>query len=206
MKSIQLYIKALSLIGAPMLIALIAALLLSAPPVAGHQVDSLPTAPQVEASIWLRSPAGQIEVDTQISITVALSDVVDMYGLDLVLAFPADKLQVVDANPGQAGIQSTPADCPVAANPSGFVIQNTANNTLGTLRYSVTQLDPTPPVTGDCDVLHIHFLTTDGPTALLAFDEVTLADSEGSVIPVTLHSRELTIETEKLVFLPLLIK
>lgn len=206
MRSNQSNARTLCLTGVMILAGVAVVLLMAAPSAAAFPNEPAPAAPQVDASIWLRPPTGTIEVDTEISVTVALSDVVGMYGLHLQLSYPADRLQVVDASPAQTGIQSTPGDCPAPSDPEGFVILNTANNSTGVLTYAVTQLKPTLPVSGHCDVLHIQFMPVDGPTAQLTFDEVTLADIDTNTIPVTLVHQTLTIESEKLTFLPMVTK
>jgi hypothetical protein len=159
-----------------------------------------------QTTISLLAPDGKIPVDTEIIVTVRISDVVDLYAFALTIDYPVDKLQVVDADPVFAGIQSDPADVPNPILPLGLVIQNQADNNVGTLSYVITQLAPTPPVNGSCDVLHIRFLTVDGPDANLHFGSVKLSNIHGADIPVTLIDRQLILEKAgEAIYLPFII-
>jgi hypothetical protein len=210
MRSTHPIARALCLTGAVILIGTAVALLaVSVAPDLGAAralAAPFPNAPQVDTTIWLQAPEGDIPVDTEFTVTVKLSDVADLYAIDLVLSYPPGKVQVVDADPLRAGIQSTPGDCPAAVMPQGLIILNQADNGSGHLSYAVTQLSPTPPFSGSCDVLHIHFLALDGPTAGLVFDSVTLADMEGAEIQVTAVDHELAIKVGYTVYLPMVVK
>jgi len=162
-----------------------------------------PAAANDQATLSLIAPEGSIPVGTEISVTVHISDVVDLWALGLTLEFPPDMLQVVDADTQKAGIQVIPGDCPNPVSPQGFLYYQVDNST-GTINYVVTQLYPTSPVTGDCDVFHVHFLTTSGPEALLHFSYVLLSDIEGAEIPVTVIDRQLSLGME--IYLPMIVK
>ncbi len=142
-------------------------------------------------TIWFDGPAEEIAIDAEITVTVSISDVLDLYGVGLFMSFPADKLQVVDADLGKAGVQSAPADCPEP----DFVVDNTAENSTGSLGYGVTQFGDTPGANGNCQILHIRFRTLDGPSASLHFNWVTLSDSDGVSIEASMIDRELAVNT-----------
>jgi hypothetical protein len=166
-----------------------------------------PAAADNQATITFSAPDGEIPIDTEITVTVHLSDVVDLYALALIVHYPPDLLQVVDSSSYKTGIQAMPADCPNPILPLGIVVENLADNQAGDLSYAITQLAPTPPVSGDCDVLHIRFRAIDGPTANLEFSLVTLADRDGTELPVTIVNRQLTLEKAGTdLYLPAIIK
>lgn len=166
-----------------------------------------PAAANNQATISFEAPEGEIPFDTEITVTVRLSDVVDMYAAALIVNYPPDLLQVVDSDPYKSGIQAMPADCPNPILPLGLVVENQADNQLGELSYAITQLLPAPPVSGHCDVLHIRFRTIDGPSANLEFSLVTLSDLDGTELPVTAVNRQLTLEEAgTYLYLPVIIK
>jgi hypothetical protein len=105
-----------------------------------------------------------VYVGTEMTVTVFLSDVGNLYGAQLALSFDPAVLQVINDNGGLPGIQITPGDCPV----TNFVMGNTADNGTGVIDYGVTQLNPTPPVSGNCAVASIHFETLTATTATLS--------------------------------------
>jgi len=184
MRSLRRSSKPFSIIVALLLTGIGLALMLTilrtaTPAVAGGQT-----------TISLLAPDGKIPVDTEIIVTVRISDVVDLYALAVTIDYPVDKLQVVDADPIFAGIQSDPADCPNPILPLGLVVQNQADNNVGTLSYVITQLAPTPPVNGSCDVLHIRFLTVDGPDANLHLSATNFRESRGGNL-FAVHNQQL---------------
>lgn len=164
-----------------------------------------PAAANTQATISFQAPDGNIPVGTEITVTVHLSDVADMYAMALVVDYPADKLKVVDSDPLKPGIQAIPANCPSPVMPLGLIVDNRADNDAGRLSYGVTQLAPTPPVNGHCDVLQVRFRTVGGPTADLHFTSVRPADRDGNELPVTLVDRQLSLSGLDL-YLPLLLR
>ena len=128
--------------------------------------------------VWLQGPTSPVYVGDEITVTVRISDVVDLYGLQMSLNFTPTAVQVVDANSGTPGIQIKPGDCPA----QDFVVQNTADNSNGTIDYAVSQLNPTPPVNGDCIVAYIRFQTQQVTTTLISFNQVILSDPNGQPI------------------------
>jgi hypothetical protein len=79
--------------------------------------------------------------------------VVDLYGAAIELAFDPAVVEVVDADPGTAGIQIAPGTCP---SPD-FVVQNSADNSTGAILYDVRSLSPSPPCSGDGVIAQITF-------------------------------------------------
>ena len=73
--------------------------------------------------------------------------------LDLALTFDPNVVEVVDADPNQAGVQAALG----TFLDSGFVVLNAADNVTGTLRFAMTQLNPSQPKSGtwhaDCHSL-----------------------------------------------------
>jgi len=88
------------------------------------------------ADAAINEPNGSIEVD----ITVA--DVTDLYGFTTVLTFDPNKVQVVDANENEGGVQIEVGDLLDANNQ--FVLVNDVDNQTGTIELSITQVAPAP--------------------------------------------------------------
>ena len=92
--------------------------------------------------LWI-NPANT-ETGIGAEVDLQLDNVADVYGLQVEVTFDSSILEVVDANPGAAGIQITPGVCPTP----DFVVTNSADNSSGHINYAVTQLSPTPPCSG----------------------------------------------------------
>jgi hypothetical protein len=142
-----------------------------------------------DAIVWLDGPAGKVDVGDEITVTVRISDVVGLYGIDLSLHFTPTDMAVVDAG-GAAGIQIAPADCPEP----DFVVTNEADNTAGAIEYVVTQLNPTPPFSGNCAVAYIRFEALRETSTTVRFTGLILSDNNLGEIPADTVGLTLNIE------------
>jgi PKD repeat protein len=133
------------------------------------------------ASVFLQGPDGLANVGDEITVTVGISDVVNLFGVQMFLDFDPANLQVVDADGDADGIQILSGECPIP----DFVNTNSADNTAGTIGYVVTQLNPEPPFSGDCDVAYIRFQTLQVTTTVVHFSDLLLADPNHGSIPYT---------------------
>ncbi len=129
-------------------------------------------------------PAPAIQLNTTtISVDMYVENVVDMYGADAKLLFDSTALQVVDAYSGQTGVQIQPLAGFLAPD---FVIRNTADNSVGSAWYAVTQngqVHPNP-VSGSGAIARLTFQALEAGAYVLPFDSVyKLAKKLGDVIP-----------------------
>jgi len=136
--------------------------------------------------VRLEIGAGQIE-----TLQILLVNADNIYGIDLQATFdPA----VVDADSEQTGVQMLSG---VFLKPD-FTVRNMADNKTGTLRYVVTQLNPTPPAHGTGIVLLVHFRgKIPGSSSKLTIPSVVIADRRGIKRPVTTRGADLVIVTQK---------
>jgi len=161
--------------------------------------------PAVEpnAVLFMEAPSEEIAVGDEITVTVRISDVVNLYGIEFTLNFTPTELQVVDADPGKDGVQITPADCPKP----DIELTNVVSDTAGTIEYAVSQWNPTPPFSGDCSVAHIRFKTLEATTAPVRFAEWLLSDDDFNQIPAGAFDLLLEIKGSDFnVYLPMVIK
>jgi len=126
---------------------------------------------------------GQIE-----TLQILLVNAQNVYGIDLQAAFDPTVVEVVDADPEQAGVQMTPEPF---LEPD-FVVLNICNNETGSLRYVATQLNPTPPANGEGAILSIQFLGKAlGIKTALTILSVQIADRRGGKLPVNAQGADL---------------
>ena len=85
-------------------------------------------------------------------LQVWVNDVVGLYGADIQLSFAPDVLEVVDSNSGASGIQVENGGF---LKPD-FIVINSADNSQGTIRYAMTQLNPTVPASGSGVLFVVH--------------------------------------------------
>ncbi len=94
------------------------------------------TASAVGGLLWLNPINASAPVGATATLDLQL-DETNVYGAQVELAFDPAVLEVV-------GSAVTPGACPQP----DFVVANSADNTAGTIDYTVTQLNPTPPCDG----------------------------------------------------------
>ena len=95
----------------------------------------------------------EVAVGQTAPLSVAVTDVQGLYGLEIHLRFDPAVVQVADADPGKEGIQVAAGDFLSA----DFVAQNRVDNQAGTIDYAVTQVNPKEPRSGSGTLLLIRF-------------------------------------------------
>jgi hypothetical protein len=130
--------------------------------------------------VVVRPPIGSYQVGDTIAVEVWVEDVVDLYGVDVRLAFDASRLQVVDADPGLPGVQVQPRPDFLTPN---FVIKREADNEAGVVWYAVTQVNPSPPVSGSGVLFSFTFETIAPGETAVAVTNYQLADQKGLILP-----------------------
>jgi hypothetical protein len=124
-----------------------------------------------------------------IPVEVRVNDVVDLYGVDVKVAFDPHVLEVVDANPLKEGIQVQDGGF---LSPD-FVVSREADNAAGALEYATTQVSDSLPVSGSGVLFTIRFKAKSSATAsALHFTQAQLTDLDGLLLPVTLVDNTVT--------------
>ena len=126
-------------------------------------------------------------------LTIQIDDVVNLYAFEILVSFPADKLEVVSASHGD-----------FLEGP--FLGLITWDNDAGTVTAIVSQQNPTEPQTGSGTLVVISFQALgDRTDADIVLSEVTLSDHNGFVIPCSLRSGRVHIGAYPL-YLPLVLR
>jgi hypothetical protein len=128
-----------------------------------------------DAAVVSVDPAGGVyQVGETLAATVVIENVVDLYGVDVRVAFDPARLEVVEPSvtPGTALL-----------SPPWLILYNQVDNTAGTIWYVVTLLNPHLPVSGSGPLFSFHFRTTAPGVAEADIAEQTLSDINGELIP-----------------------
>jgi hypothetical protein len=142
---------------------------------------STPTAtPTTQPGQPLVSPQPQnlILCDSAQAMSIAVADVVDMVGFEIVVTYDPDVVQVVDANAGQPGIQ-------VAGGPAfagGFVGQNLVDTTAGRISFATILLGG-DNVDGDVVLININWQPVAAGTSAVTLENVSLVNLDAQEIP-----------------------
>lgn len=145
-------------------------------------IMSLPVSAEGQAAIVRSDPAVlQISAGQTLTLNVVLVDATSVYGIDVSATFDPQLVEVVDGDPALVGAQFNPGSFP---RPD-FLVRNEADNQAGTLRYVVTQVNPTEPVSGSGIVFSVQLrakaASGEGSFTITAVD---LTDRDGALLAV----------------------
>ncbi len=133
---------------------------------------------------WQRiGPGGVTEV------AIRIENVTGLYGVEVHLTFDPNYLEIQDADPDKEGVQIQAGDFP---HPD-FVVQNQADNTQGTIDYTITQMAPRGAVDGSGVLAKITFKTKGEGISRLAFTGAKLANPDGQQIPAEMLDGEVAV-------------
>lgn len=123
----------------------------------------------------------EIPLNERVEVPVEVRGVSELYGVDLTIRFDPAVLQVEDANPNQAGIQpglATFLDV-------GMTLFNTVDNETGTVRFVMSQINPSEGKSGDGNLLVLYFVGKQAGTSLVSVEKVEFSNRFGEAIPVS---------------------
>ena len=126
--------------------------------------------------------------DDTVTVDVVVADgVQDLYGAQMQLSFNPAVLQVQDADDVTAGVQVQvgpflAAEVIDTPGPDFLMPQNTADNTLGRITFTIAQLNPAPAVDQGGVLATITFLALAQGQSALSFLDLILSDIGGQVI------------------------
>jgi hypothetical protein len=135
--------------------------------------------------VRLEIVAGQVR-----ALHILLGNADNIYGIDLQASFDPGVVEVVDADPKQAGVQMGSG----AFLKPDFTVRNLADNQAGTLRYVITQLKPTAPASGRGMLLSIQFRgKVAGSSSKLTIASAVIADQHGKMQTVKTQGADLVV-------------
>lgn len=180
----------------------------AAPEVAGSGFEGTdePVRVYLDPSTVAMTRCGTIEM------TVKVQAVGGLWGLQYVIQFDPNLLEVVDANPAKAGIQIYPAE--VFAGKATYEAANNVDNAAGRITYGVVMFNPQDePFFGSGSLGRIVFRPKiqSQATSLIRFEERSCAlyNKSAENIPATWESAAVTktvVCAPRYMFLPLLLR
>jgi hypothetical protein len=131
-------------------------------------------------------PGGQGKVN------IFVQNVQNLYGIEFQLAFDPDLVEVIDVDPGKAGVQIWPADW----WKDGFVALNQVDNMTGRIDFAATLLRPAQPVGGTRAIAVIPFAARKTGSGTLGIESAILSTRNAEVIPITRQARKIMVRPE----------
>lgn len=133
----------------------------------------------------------EIPLETRVEVPVEVRGVVDLYALDLTIRFDPEILQVEDADPNQAGVQPGLATFLDA----GMTLFNSVDNETGTVRFVMSQINPSEPKSGDGILLVLYFVGKQAGTSELTVEKIEFSTRFGEAIAVSGVDAEIVVST-----------
>ncbi len=154
----------------------------------------LPAAAQEQPAV-VRSDRAVIDLapGQTATVSVVLTEAREVYGIDVRAAFDPQLVEVVDADPAREGVQFTPGTFPQP----DFLVRNVADNQAGTLRYVITQVNPTVPASGTGVIFTLQLRArADSGESSFTVGPVEMADRNGTLLPVRTENSLIRIVNE----------
>lgn len=153
---------------------------------------------QTGTSLVFQPQNSQVNVGATTVVEVRVENVQNLFGAEVRISFDATKLEVVDADASQTGVQIEPGPFPPGNKtipPSG----NVADNTNGTITYAFSLLatggTPTPG-SGSGTLMRITFRGKAAGTSPLTFTSTTLLDQNANPITTTTQDGSVAVGTQ----------
>ena len=124
--------------------------------------------------------AVEIAPDARFEIPISIRMVESLYAVDITLSFDPELIRVEDANSNLDGVQVALANFLDA----GLFFYNQVDNDAGTIRFSMTQADPSEPKSGEGVLLVLYGQALQEGQSRIEVDSVALANLTGDEIPV----------------------
>jgi hypothetical protein len=157
-----------------------------------HAQQPLPTIALEPATI-------EVPVGETVDIAVVVREAQELYGFDISLAFTPGAIEIVDSDAGTDGIQvgfGTFLE-------SGFSLLNQVDNSAGTMRFAMTQVNPSPPKNGSGTLLVITVRGLQlGGSSQLTISNVELGQPRGIMLEATIEPNPASINIVEAVLIP----
>ena len=145
-----------------------------------------------QGAVVRMEPAEQVvQIGESVVTDIYVADITNLYGADVRVSFNSALMEVVDANLTLPGVQVTLG--PLLTGGQYFAIRNEADNNAGVVWVALTQLNPTPPVTGSGALARITWRALCAGVSPVVFASVDLADRNGVQIAATTQDGQVTV-------------
>jgi len=148
------------------------------------------SAPSETAELAFEPLSSTLLVSDTITVNVVVTGVIDLYGVEVALAFDPGTVTVVDDKPGTAGVQISAGSCPQAS----FVALNATDNSSGIITYAAASLAPAEPCTGGGTVATITFQGVAQGTSPISITTWLLSDIDIQSIPTTIVNGSIVVQ------------
>jgi LysM repeat protein len=153
-------------------------------------------AQQNGVNVKIQPDSQTIQVGDTTTVDVQVENVSNLFGVDLQLSFDPSIVQVVDSNPLVPGVQIEPGSFLDISGGNGFVVDNSVDNTAGTITYAATLLAPAAPVSGSGPLVRITFEGVAEGESSVMLTSVLLSDDKAQPIEASTADGRIIVEGE----------
>jgi hypothetical protein len=121
----------------------------------------------------------EVRPGSRFEVPISIRNVDELYAVDIRLTFDSEILQIEDANLAQEGVQLGLGSFLDA----GLVLFNTADNESGTIRFAMTQVNPSEAKSGEGVLLVLYVQALTEGESQIAVEMVDLSSRAGEAIP-----------------------
>jgi hypothetical protein len=107
-------------------------------------------------------PSRMLGEDT-IEVELVVQDAAELYGVDVVLAYDTDRLELVDQDDAEPGTQIRPGA--MWTEHESFIARNASDTDRGEIRFAASLVRPEEPLAGTARVATVTFRVLDGDYA-----------------------------------------
>jgi hypothetical protein len=158
------------------------------------------------AMVMVMPSDGSYVLGDMMTVEVWAKDVAELYGADIKLSFDPTRFSVLDDDPVRPGVQVTPGSAFLSPD---LVLFRDADNSAGQIRYAVTQLNPSAPVSGSGVLFSFRLQSKRIGHGAVQVQQQQLATRDGELIPAGIRDASYWISLNgappKLLFLPLVL-
>ncbi|MGB0386777.1 MAG: FG-GAP-like repeat-containing protein [Ardenticatenaceae bacterium] len=144
------------------------------------------------ANIWISPPLTTTMLSDLVTVEIRADNLQNLYGAQLELAFDPSILEVVDAYSSVSGVQIEDGTFLVPDT----TISNSADNSNGTIKYSISLLGSKPGVSGSGTLARITFRTLTTGNSPITLTNVVLSDPQSGAIEATQNNGQIIVEEE----------
>ncbi|MBN1430748.1 MAG: hypothetical protein JXB07_20430 [Anaerolineae bacterium] len=149
---------------------------------------TVPALADGEVRLRLSANVFDVEEGQEFTVDVLIENAPEVYGIDVQLGFDPAVLQVVDADQSANGIQL--ADGTFFDASQSYFLENTADNTNGTIDLAMTLLNPAPPAKGDGLLARVTFKAVSAGHTTIAIRDGLFGTRTGETIAPQFENNE----------------
>ncbi len=143
------------------------------------------TAEPAATTVSVDPPTPSVSNCGILDVYIKVSDVSNLYAIDVRLSFDPNVIEIVDFDPASAVVEVEPIIDPALQFTAGFTVRNEVNNFTGTIWYAATQTSPTPAANGTGNIARLRIRAKSTGTSAFNFTYIKLSNPNGVEITAT---------------------